>query len=267
VSLLSTNIWADEQALQTTGNTENTESADSAAITSEETAQPAEAIFIDESPAYPELTATYRAEWKGGWFPIGIEAQRTLRHHSDGTSSFIFGADATIGALEEKSVVRWHNGQVRPQKYSYKVTGLFNEPDRSQDFDWKKEQIINAENDRPYTDQWHQDIQDNLSYHLQASIDLKNGKKLFEYPVFDRKKVKMFRFRVVGRETLKTRMGRLNAVKVEQIESKKSKKKTFIWFAEDYDYILLRLWQKDKKDKVYQIDLIEAEIGGRQVKK
>lgn len=221
---------------------------------------------VDTSPAYPELKATYRAEWKGGWFPIGIEADRILRHNNDGTSDFIFAADATIGALEEKSVIRWYNGRVMPQTYSYKVTGLFNEPDRSQIFDWQKKQVINQENKRPFQGHWHDQLQDNLSYHLQASVDLKNGLTEFEYPVFDRKRIKNFRFKVVGTETLKTRMGRIEAIKIEQLEKHKSKKKTYIWFAPKFDYLLLRLWQRDKKGKVYQIDLIKGEIGGKAIK-
>ena len=103
VGLLSSSLWANEQISKIEAE-QIEETSEASSVINEEKILP-----VDTSPAYPELTATYRAEWRGGWFPIGIEAKRTLRHHSDGTSSFIFGADATIGALEEKSIIRWQS--------------------------------------------------------------------------------------------------------------------------------------------------------------
>lgn len=68
---------------------------------------------------------------------------------------------------------------------------------------------------------------------------------------------------MIGFESLKTKVGTLRTVKVEQIESKRSKKKTYIWFARDYDYLLVRLKQKQKDGQTYQIDLTRADINGK----
>lgn len=224
------------------------------------------ALAGTEQP-YPEFTADYNATWTGGWFPINVDAQRSLRYQEDGSAVLTFEADSAIAGLEEISTFRFLENTIQPLQYRYLRTGLFKEPDRNQLFDWSQKKIINGENQQAFEGHWHDQVQDNLSYNLQASIDLKQGKTQFTYPVFDRNKVKDFKFQLVGFEALKTQVGTLRTVKVEQIEKKKNKKTTFIWFAQDYDYLLVRLQQKQKDGQMYQIDLTGANINGKTLSK
>ena len=80
-------------------------------------------------------------------------------------------------------------------------------------------------------------------------------------------KIKNFSFQMVGFEVLNTQVGSLRTVKIEQIEKKKHKKKTYIWFAKDYDYLLVRLKQTQKDGQTYQIDLTAADINGKTLRK
>jgi hypothetical protein len=217
----------------------------------------------DTEQPYPEFTADYNATWTGGWFPINVDAQRSLRYQQDGSAILTFEADSAIAGLKETSTFRFLENTIQPLQYRYLRTGLFKEPDRNQLFDWQNKQIVNGDNQKVFENHWHDQVQDNLSYNLQASIDLKSGKTQFTYPVFDRKKVKDFKFQLIGFEALKTKVGTLRTVKVEQIEKKKDKKKTYIWFAKDYDYLLVRLKQKQKDGQTYQIDLTAADINGK----
>lgn len=212
---------------------------------------------------YPEFTAGYTATWSGGWFPITVNAQRSLSYAVDGTATLTFEADSAIAGLKEMSTFRIVENTIKPLQYQYLRTGLFKEPDRNQLFDWESKKIINGDENSVFKGHWNDAVQDNLSYNMQASIDLLNGKAVLTYPVFDRKKIKEFKFKIIGSETLKTNVGTLNTVKVEQVERKKSKQKTYIWFASDYDYLLVRLQQKKKDGQVYQIDLTDAKINGK----
>jgi hypothetical protein len=221
----------------------------------------------DTEQPYPEFTADYNATWTGGWFPINVDAQRSLRYQQDGSAVLTFEADSAIAGLQETSTFRFLENTIQPLQYRYLRTGLFKEPDRNQLFDWQNKQIVNGDNQKVFENHWHDQVQDNLSYNLQASIDLKSGKTQFTYPVFDRKKVKNFKFQLIGFEALKTNVGTLRTVKVEQIEKKKDKKKTYIWFAKDYDYLLVRLKQKQKDGQTYQIDLTAADINGKSLGK
>jgi hypothetical protein len=219
--------------------------------------------LADTDQPYPEFTADYNATWTGGWFPINVDAQRSLRYQEDGSAVLTFEADSAIAGLEETSTFRFLDNTIQPLQYRYLRTGLFKEPDRNQLFSWQKKKIIDGDDQTVFEGHWHDQVQDNLSYNLQASIDLKQGKTQFTYPVFDRKKIKEFKFQMVGFETLKTQVGNIRTVKVEQIEKKKDKKKTYIWFAKDYDFLLVRLQQKQKDGQMYQIDLTAANINGK----
>lgn len=212
---------------------------------------------------YPEFTAGYNAKWSGGWFPINVDAQRSLRYQEDGSVELIFEADSAIAGVEEISNFRFLDNTIQPLQYRYLRSGLFKEADRNQLFDWQKKHIVNGDNQTVFKGHWHDQVQDNLSYIMQATIDLEQGKTQFTYPVFDRNKVKDFKFQVVGFESLKTNAGTLRTVKIQQIESKKGKKKTYIWFAKDYNYLLVRLKQKQKDGQTYEINLTSANINGK----
>jgi len=216
---------------------------------------------------YPEFSAVYKATWRGGWIPISVVAEKSLSYKEDQTAELRFEADSAIAGLQEISTFSWDKEQIKPLQYRYLRTGLFDEPDRHQIFDWQNQSVSDIALKKDYPNQWHEQIQDNLSYHLQAGIDLKNGKTQFSYPVFDRKKVKDFKFQLVGYESLETKMGTLRTIKVNQIEKKKKKVKTSIWFAKDYDYMLVRLEQKKKDGQTYLIDMTYLDINGKQLGK
>ncbi|OUS40543.1 hypothetical protein A9R00_05485 [Oleispira antarctica] len=214
---------------------------------------------------YPAFTADYQAQWKGGWFPITVDAKRTLTYNEKGEGELRFAADSAIAGLDEISNFRWQDERIQPLQYRYIRTGLFQESERDQRFDWQQQKVTDGITKKVYEGHWHDQIQDNLSYSLQASIDLRNGKTRFTYPVFYHKKIRMYDFQLIGFEALNTPVGTLRTIKVEW--SEKDKKKTYLWFAKDYDYLLVRIKQKQKDGQSYQINLTGANINGKTLTK
>lgn len=270
-SALEENVIEEALPLEATIEQTTIEQTDSTEATLKKST-PVKTAIKEPSPAkskypYPEFTAEYNATWTGGWFPINVDAKRSLSYQADGTATLTFEADSAIAGLQEISTFRYLNNTIQPLQYRYLRTGLFKEPDRNQVFDWQKKQIINGNDQSIFSGHWNDLVQDNLSYNVQASIDLQQGKTQFTYPVFDRNKIKNFSFQMVGFEVLNTQVGSLRTVKIEQIEKKKHKKKTYIWFAKDYDYLLVRLQQTQKDGQTYQIDLTAADINGKTLRK
>jgi hypothetical protein len=270
-SALEENVIEEALPLEATIEQTTIEQTDSTEATLKKST-PVKTAIKEPSPAkskypYPEFTAEYNATWTGGWFPINVDAKRSLSYQADGTATLTFEADSAIAGLQEISTFRYLNSTIQPLQYRYLRTGLFKEPDRNQVFDWQKKQIINGNDQSIFSGHWNDLVQDNLSYNVQASIDLQQGKTQFTYPVFDRNKIKNFSFQMVGFEVLNTQVGSLRTVKIEQIEKKKHKKKTYIWFAKDYDYLLVRLQQTQKDGQTYQIDLTAADINGKTLRK
>ena len=198
---------------------------------------------------------SYKTEWKVGWFSIDIDAYRELKRVGGNRWQVTFEAETSAAKLRESSLFQVTPKQrLQPINYQYRATGLFNEDDRTLEFDTANNSIRDAEADKIYPDAWQQEIHDNLTYMLQAGLDLAAGDKTFSYPVFEKNKRKLFRFQVVGEETLNTRAGRLNTIKVQQIRNKKDRE-IYAWFAKDYHYLLVRLQDKKKGKKRYEINV------------
>ncbi len=86
------------------------------------------------------------------------------------------------------------------------------------------------------------------------------------YQVLDGDEVETYDFRVLGEETVETKAGRLDAVKVERVrDPTQSKRETLLWFAKDWDFLLVQLYQVEKDGKAYQIMLQEGTVNGRTV--
>ncbi|WP_430462876.1 DUF3108 domain-containing protein [Thalassolituus sp. LLYu03] len=212
----------------------------------------------DSASTLLPFTATYRTEWKLGWFSINVDATRTLRKQPDGHWHLSFDAETGAAALRETSEFSVTNGRIQPLEYNYKASGLFNEPDRSLLFVPNLNLVKDIRNNKTYTNAWEGEVHDNLTYMLQAGLDLARGDEEIAYTVFEKNKGKEFRFKVVGEEIIDTRIGKLRTVKVEQLRNKKSRE-VFAWYAIDRHYQLVQLRDKENGKTRYQIDITSLE--------
>lgn len=201
------------------------------------------------------FTANYTTQWKMGWFTIDIDAQRELKQLDDHRWQMVFEAEISTAKLVEKSIFTLSSEQrIQPLDYQYRASGLFNEPDRTLSFLPQSHTIQDQENNLTYENIWQEEIHDNLSYMLQAGLDLAAGHTEFTYPVFEKSKNKPFRFQVVGEEELNTPEGILQTVKVQQIRRKKDRE-IFAWFAKDKNFLLVKLQDKKKGKTRYEINI------------
>ena len=108
---------------------------------------------------------------------------------------------------------------------------------------------------------------DKSTYQIALQHDVAAGKKSMSYQVIDGDEVETYDFRVLGEEVVETKAGLIDAIKVERVrDPTQSNRKTVLWFAKDWDYLLVRLQQVEKDGKEYQIMLLEGTVGDRQVK-
>lgn len=205
----------------------------------------AETPLTTQPSALSPFTIDYRSEYKVGWFSFDIDATRTLTNIGGSHWRLAFDAEASIASLNETSDFILVGEQITPTNYSYRSSGLIDEADRTLHFVADAKVVEDRELNKTISDQWQDGIQDNLTFMLQASIELANGKTEFEFPVFEKKKSKTFRFKVIGEETVKTPAGSFTAIKVQQVRKSK-KREIYAWFGKSEGYPLLKL--RDKKD-------------------
>ncbi len=87
------------------------------------------------------------------------------------------------------------------------------------------------------------------------------------YQVVDGDEIETYDFRVLGEEQVSTKAGQVDAIKVERVrDPTQSKRQTILWFATEWDYLLVRLHQVEKDGKEYQIMLEEGIVDGKAVR-
>jgi len=78
------------------------------------------------------------------------------------------------------------------------------------------------------------------------------------------KKLKQYRFEVVGEETLDTPLGKVTTIKVRRKENNNEEREIYAWFAKDFQYLLVRL-QQEENGSAYTIYLSKASLNGKAI--
>lgn len=214
--------------------------------------------IASENVRLQPFTARYSSEYDLGWFSLDIDAERKLEASDDGTWQLTFEAEASAASIREKSVFRLDGSRIHPLQYSYDAGGLITEDDQRLVFDYQDETVRDEKKQRSYSDKWQNDLQDKLTYMQQISIDLAAGNDELSYQVFEKHRVREYAFEILGEEQLNTKVGTLNTLKLRQ--KRNDNREIVAWLAKDKDYLLVRLVDRKKGKKRYQIDLVSTTL-------
>ena len=145
---------------------------------------------------------------------------------------------------------------VRPDQYHYSRSGGKKEREDELVFDWQSMRVSNdVEGSR-----WEMDIPastlDKLASQLGMMLALDQGKTDITFNIADDKKLKKYRFQVVGKETLELPAGTFETVKILKLRENKNRE-TFVWCAPALNYLPVRIWQREKDDVEYESELAE----------
>ncbi len=210
------------------------------------------------------FSASYTADWKQ--LPVSGSAERSLQALDDGRWQLSFEASMLVASLNEQSTFRLDNGAFRPLTYRFERSGLGKRKEIAHDFDWQAKQVVGSDRGDPVRFALTPGLQDKSTYQLTLQHDVAAGKQSMSYQVIDGDEIETYDFRVLGEETVRTRAGLVEAIKVERVrDPTQSQRKTVLWFAKDWGYLLVRLHQQEKDGKEYQIMLAAGEVDGKTV--
>lgn len=213
---------------------------------------------------YQPFHASYSANWKA--LPFSGKASRSLTRQGDNWL-LEFNASAVVASITETSLFREDKGQIQPQKYSLKRSGLGKSKNNQQTYDYQQNQLqLNRLKQQPIKANIVPGAMDQFSAQYALQLDVARGMKDMSYQVQEGNKVDEYRFRVLGQEQINTSAGRLNTTKVERVRDSNSKRQTVLWFANDWDFLMVQLLQVEPDGKEYVINLKSGQVNGKKVR-
>lgn len=223
------------------------------------------AAFAQDVDLYP-LTTTYGAELERG-ITISGEATRSLEPTDTGRWVYRFDVDSFVADIRESSRFRFEDQTVISERYRYSLEGFFlSNRYKKLDFDWDEDVIVDRENDRRTDMSEQPGVQDQLGAQLQLWVDLRAGKENMEYVIPDDGDFKDYQFEVLREETLDTReFGKVETVVVERVRDEDSPRTTLMWFAPEWDHLLVRLEQTNDEGEDFEIYLKSATLDGERI--
>lgn len=212
------------------------------------------------------LPKPFKANYKTRLYGIKLSATRELKQQEDGRWFLRFDIDSWVAELKERSLFDWNTkGHAITHRYEYHRSGLA--PDRNVviTFDWDKRRVVNSLNSE---EDWSMAIPDGtldkLNATMQIRADLINGRHELSYDVADGGKLKNFSFSIEREETIKTPVGELDTVVVKTIRKNKDRE-TYTYFAKDWDYVLVRISQKEPNGDSASVDIQEGWVDGTKI--
>lgn len=211
------------------------------------------------------FSASYTADWKQ--LPMSGTAERSLKETGNGIWTLSFKASMMIAGISEDSTLTVDKGVLLPKTYTFERSGLGKAKKADLDFDWSSKMVTGTYDKDPVKLTLNRGMLDKSTYQLALQLDVAAGKKSMSYQVVDGEEASTYDFRVLGSEKVDTKAGQIDAVKVERVrDPTQSKRITVMWFAKDWNYLLVRLQQVETDGKEYNIMLQDGTVDGKAVK-
>ncbi|PVY69571.1 uncharacterized protein DUF3108 [Tamilnaduibacter salinus] len=211
------------------------------------------------------MTAHYTANIDKG-LSIDGNATASLTRQSANRWQYRFDVDSFIADIRESARFRWSGQTVSPDTYRYSLEGwMISDRHRSLTFNWADDRVTGRYEGTPVDLSLPENALGPMTYQIQLKQDLKKGLQEMSYQVVAEGRMDDDQFAVRGEEVLDSRLGELNTIKVEKVRAPEKKRETYLWFAPEWDYMLVRLVQVAKDGTRYEVHLTEATVNGETV--
>lgn len=160
--------------------------------------------------------------------------------------------------IREESRGRMVQGRPRPDRYLYRREGSDIERHLELEFDWTDQRVRNIERSSTWSMQVPKGTLDKLVQQLVFTLDLKNGRKTASYPVADGGRLKEYSYRTLGKETLSTRLGRFDTLKVNRAKDQGATDYT-LWLAPALGFRPVRILRRHGGSQ-YRMELVELDL-------
>lgn len=172
------------------------------------------------------------------------------RSHPTGWLASMMGLE-----VSEESTWTWDNG-IKIKEYRYDRAGK--EKHVNLEFNWQDKIVTNVINGDPWQMEIPEGTLDKLSINLALAAHLMSSETDVSFPVADGGKLKTYDFKVLGKETLETDIGRLNTIKVSRNKRGRKDKQATIWLAPSKNHLVVKMEKADKDDEVVTVRILSS---------
>jgi hypothetical protein len=153
-----------------------------------------------------------------------------------------------------------HEQQIKPLNYSYDRIKKKKEKHKKTVFDWKNMQAHYVGDGTKSSFELQAGMTDKLLYQINLMHDLKMGHTPTSYTVVDGAKIKTYKLKYLGEESIDTPIGRFNTMKFSRLKSG-NKDRITLWCAEDLHYLPIKVESIDDDDGSVTIATINQLTG------
>jgi hypothetical protein len=193
----------------------------------------------------PDFSANYLVELNGiqaGELKriLSTEENGLRRFHSVSQAKGVFSFFKP-DIVKETSLWKLESGRVQPQHYRYQRSGGDKDKMLSMEFDWTNKQVSIDDKKHPWTLDLETGVLDKLVYQISLMRDLDRGVEQVDYRIADGGRLKTYKIRVLGKETVSTPLGDIDTVKLTRERDDESDRQTTLWCAPALDYLPVKL--------------------------
>ena len=203
------------------------------------------AVDADEITPVP-YQAVYELTYKG----LPLEGLRELSVSGE-AYTLTTSAKSPLGYIKETEQFSLHSdGTIRIDSYQYERSVLGSKRYAQLSVDKAANKIIYTDKKKRREIEFLKEYLGPISYQLQLRRDLKRGCDTLSYQVISRGRVKNYRFTREGSESISTKMGTVNTLKVQRVREGKGRN-TIFWMSPQWDFLPVKIWQTEKNGETY----------------
>ena len=233
-------------------------------------AQPKVQTEITKPTPFNASYEVYNGGSKIGVVTFSFEHLGGNNYASEGSASTsgILGLVPNVTA-SVKSNWKYVNGNIQPVRYRYRTSVTLASKKMLSVFDWSRHVATVTHNKVVRKIPLEDGDLDQSLVPLAVMLDMKRQKLRDEYRYVDRRRIKKYKFKIIGQEQIDTKLGRFEAVLVETIQKSKKRKKvkrrTMFWSVPKLDYLPVRITHKsgDGTEVVMSLTRLRGELGYR----
>ena len=198
-------------------------------------------------------------------FNVTMSGSQSLVKLPNQNWQFQLVADGSWAGIDETSEFAMADGEVVPVHFkSDSHFGFFSEK-KEITFDHQLQKALVIVDKDSRTVDLEPQVFDPHSYQIYLANQIQAGKKTIEFKVIRYKRPLIYRYQVIGDDTVQTSAGKLATVKVKQIHGIDEKEDQYVWLAKDFGYIPVQYEHYRKNKIVDRIRMVSGTFNSKPI--